>query len=432
MHCPGICRIKPAQGGCADRYLLTHGLNPDGIGLRPVVIDRFAHPIYMSTSPQQLTASALSISRMRQAALPLLFILLGMVYATWAARIPAVRDSLQLDPAELSLVLLCAGIGAVGSFPLAAWLTGHYGARHSAWYAGLALLLTMPALALAPNMGLLMVAMTSLGICSGCFDVAINALGAEAEKIAGRSIMSLLHAWFCVGTLSGALIGSGLAGIGMSTFWHFGLLALLCALPLRLCYNALPDDRPEPIAGKKHFALPHGPLIALGVIGFCGAIVEGSIADWSGVYMKDWLQAGDGTAPLAFAAFAAMMLVTRLIGDRLKERFGARKVVTAGALTAGVGIFGALMAANIPLSIVGFALTGVGVATVFPFMFSAAGRHGSTALAGVATLSYGGGLIGPPMIGFLAHGFGLHAALALVGVMCLVVALAASQAKWLE
>ena len=373
-----------------------------------------------------------TINRMRQAALPLLFVLLGVVYATWASRIPAVRDALQLDPAELSLVLLCAGIGAVGSFPLAAWLTGHYGARHSAWYAGVGLLVTMPCLALAPNMAWLMLAMTSLGLCSGCFDVAINALGAAAEKVAARSIMSLLHAWFCVGTLSGALIGSGFAGIGLSPLSHFSLLALLFALPLRLCYNALPNDRPEPSIGKKYFSLPHGHLIVLGIIGFCGAIVEGSVADWSGVYMTDWLRASDGTAPLAFAAFAAMMLVTRLIGDRLKERFNARKVVTTGALIAAVGMFVALIAPNVSLSIFGFALTGVGVATVFPFVFSAAGRHGSTALAGVATLSYGGGLIGPPVIGFLAHGFGLHAALTLVGVLCLAVALSASRAKWLE
>lgn len=380
----------------------------------------------------QLAVPVTTVHRMRQAALPLLFIMLGVVYATWASRIPAVRDALQLDPAELSMVLLCAGIGAVGSFPLAAWLTGHYGARHSAWYAGIGLLITMPCLALAPDMAWLMIAMTSLGLCSGCFDVAVNALGAAAEKQAARSIMSLLHAWFCVGTLSGALIGSAFAGLGLSALSHFGLLALLFAIPLRLCYNALPNDRPEPRTGKKYFSLPHGHLIVLGVIGFCGAIVEGSIADWSGVYMKDWLQATDGIAPLAFAAFAAMMLVTRLIGDRLKEHFNARKVVTAGALIAAGGMFVALIAPTVSLSIIGFALTGVGVATVFPFVFSAAGRHGSTALAGVATLSYGGGLIGPPVIGFLAHGFGLHAALSLVGVLCLAVALSASRAQWLE
>ncbi|WP_211467220.1 MFS transporter [Collimonas silvisoli] len=371
-------------------------------------------------------------TRMRSAALPLLFLLLGVIYASWVSRIPALRDNLQLDPASLSLFLLGGGIGAVASFPLAAWLIGHYGARRASWYAGLLLLITMPCLALAPTLPLLMLAMLCLGACSSCFNVAINALGAEAEKIAGRSIMSQLHAWFCVGTLSGALLGSAIAGMGVRPLLHFSLIAVCAAIPMRRCYRALPNDRPQYIAGKKHFAMPHGPLIALGVVAFGGAIVEGSVADWSGVYMKDLLFASDGVAPLAFALFAGMMLLTRMIGDKLKESFGARRVVAGGALTAGLGMLIALLASQIPLAIAGFALTGVGVATIFPFIFSAAGRHGPTALAGVTTMGYTGGLIGPPVIGFLAHGFGLPAALSLVGVLCIAVALAAVRARWLE
>jgi MFS family permease len=371
-------------------------------------------------------------TRMRQAALPLLFLLLGVIYASWVSRIPALRDNLQLDPASLSLFLLGGGIGAVGSFPLAAWLVGHYGARRACWYAGLALLATIPCLALAPSLPWLMLAMLCLGVCSSCFNVAINALGAEAERLAGRSIMSQLHAWFCVGTLSGALLGSAIAGMEIRPLLHFGLVALCVLVPLRLCYRALPNDRPQFIAGKKHFALPHGPLIALGVVAFGGAIVEGSVADWSGVYMKDRLSASDGVAPLAFACFAAMMLLTRIIGDKLKESFGARRVVAGGALTAGLGMLVALLASQAPLAIAGFALTGAGVATIFPFIFSAAGRHGPTALAGVTTMGYTGGLIGPPIIGFLAHGFGLPTALSLVGVLCIAVALAAGRARWLE
>lgn len=370
--------------------------------------------------------------RMRQVALPLLFLLVGVIFASWVSRIPALRDHLQLDPASISLFLLGGGVGAVSSFPLAAWLIGHYGARRACWYAGLALLLTVPCLALAPNLPVLMLAMLCLGVCSSCFNVAINTLGAEAEKIAGRSIMSQLHAWYCVGTLSGALLGSAIAGLGIGPLLHFAVIALCALVPLRLCYRALPNDRPQYIAGKKHFALPHGPLIALGVVAFGGAIVEGSVADWSGVYMKDQLLASDGVAPLAFAFFAGMMLLTRLVGDRLKEAFGARRIVAGGALAAGIGMLIALVAGEIPLAIAGFALTGVGVATVFPFIFSAAGRHGPTALAGVTTMGYTGGLIGPPLIGFVAHGYGLTMALSLVGLLCAAVALAASRAKWLE
>ncbi len=148
--------------------------------------------------------------------------------------------------------------------------------------------------------------------------------------------------------------------------------------------------------------------------------------------MKDQMLATEGVAPLGFAAFSALMLVARLIGDRLKDRFGARRLVALGALLAAVGIFIAVLAVNVPMAIAGFSLAGAGLAAVFPFVFSAAGRHGSTALAGVATMGYSGGLIGPPIIGFIAHGFGLQAALAFIGLLSIAIAAAASRARWLE
>lgn len=370
--------------------------------------------------------------RWRRIAIPFFFFLLGLLYASWAARIPAIRDHLQLDAATLSLVLLCGGIGAVGSFPLAAWLNAHAGARRTAWYAGLSLLASLPGIGLAPNLPVLMLFSLCYGAASSCFDVAINALGAVAEKQAGRSIMSMLHAWFCVGTFSGALFGSAIAALEIPPWQHFLLLSVLFLLPLRWGYQGLPGDRPEPDPERKIFAVPHGHLVALGLIGFCGAIVEGSIADWSGLYMKDHMAAGDGGAPLAYAGFAGMMLLARLVGDRMKERWGARKVVAWGALLASVGVFIAVAASDIPMAISGFVIAGAGVAMVFPFVFSAAGRHGSIALAGVATLGYSGSLIGPPIVGMLVHGFGLQAALGFIGVLCIAVALAASRARWLE
>ena len=378
----------------------------------------------------------ISRQRLQIAALPTLFLLLGLAYASWTARIPALRDALDLGPAQLGLVLLGGGIGAVASFPLAAWLVAHYGARGAAWRAGLALLLALPCLALAPRMAELAALMFVLGAASSCFDVAINGLGAAAEKAAGRSIMSLLHAWFCVGTLSGALLASMLAALGVAPLPHFSLVALLLALPLWLAWRVLPDDRAAPAVAAANTAghwlhLPHGPLLALGIIGFCGSITEGAIAEWSGLFMKDHLGVGDGVAPLAFAAFTGTMLLARLRADRLKDRFSARRVVVHGSLLAAVGVFLALLSPVLGLNLLGFALAGAGVAAVFPFVFSAAGRHGALALAGVATMSYSGGLIGPPWIGFLAHSFGLQAALAFVGLLSLVVAAAASRSRLL-
>ncbi|WP_353152757.1 MFS transporter [Herminiimonas fonticola] len=372
------------------------------------------------------------LTRFHSIAAPFLFILLGVIYASWAARIPAIRDALQLSPSQLGLVLLGGGFGAVASFPLAAWLVGKCGGRRAAWYSGLALLAVLPSLAIAPNMLCLSIVAIALGAASGCFDVAINAIGAAHEKAAGRSTMSLLHAWFSLGAVSGALLGSVMAGLAITPLMHFSVASMLLLPPLYIAYQALPPDRIAHAESKALFAVAHGPLVALGIIGFCGAVAEGSIADWSGIFMKDRMAAHDGVVPLAYAGFAALMLLARLVCDRLKDRFGARRIVASGAVFAACGIFIAIAAFSIPLTIIGFALAGAGFAAVFPFVFSAAGRHGSTALAAVATFSYSGGLIGPPVIGFLAQGWGMQIALGLIGVMALAIAVAASRARWLE
>lgn len=368
----------------------------------------------------------------QRAALPVLFLLLGVVYATWAARIPAVREALQLNTAQLGIVLLSSGLGAVCSFPLAAWLIRRHGARIAAGVTGLALLFSLPLLPLAPAYSILILAAMAYGASSSCFDVAINALGADAEKNAGRSIMSALHAWFCVGTVSGALLGSGLAGMGVTAPLHFAAIAFLLLGMLGFSYAILPDDRLSAHAVERSLAIPHGPAVVLGVICFCGAVAEGSVADWSGVFMKDRLGVGDGIAPLGFAAFALMMLTARMVCDRLKDRFGAGRVISGGTLIAALGIFVAIPAFNIATTIFGFAMAGAGLAALFPFVYSAAARHGSIALAAVATFGYSGNLLGPPVIGFAAHHWGMQAALAVLGSVCLAITFAAYRAAALD
>jgi len=378
------------------------------------------------------TPTTAPVGRRWRAAAPTLFVMLGVVFATWAARIPAIRDALHLSPAQLGLVLLCGGIGAVASFPMAAWLVGNFGPRRGAWYSGLSLLPVLAGLPLAPNIATLMILMVGLGVSQTSFNVAINAVGADVEKAEGRSVMSQLHAWYCVGSLGGALLGSALAGMAISPNLHFGAVAALLSIPLWLSFQGLPLDPPAAAAGKKHFELPRGPLVALGLICFCVAIAEGAITDWSGVYMRDQLHATEGVAPLAFAAFSAVMLGVRLFADRLKDRFGARRVVKLGALLAAAGLVVAVLALDTAITISGFALAGAGLAAVFPFVFSAAARHGSTALASVATMGYSGVLIGPPVFGFIAHGLGLQAAFAFVGLMAITIAVAAGRARWLQ
>lgn len=366
-------------------------------------------------------------------ALPILFVMFGVVIGSWAARIPALRESLQLSHSVLSLVLLCGGLGAVVSYPLTARLMTTLGARKTMLIAGSALLLDLVCIGLAPSMVLLMLAVLMLGVSASCFDVSINAAATYLEKKSGRSRLSALHGWWCAGSMAGAVLGSAMAGMQVAPAAHFMMIAPVLLLVLWLGFELLePDAHAVQQIEKKKFALPRGPLALLGALGFLAAMSEGSVADWAGVFLKDHFNASDALAPLALAAFSITMLVARLFGDRLKEKFGAHRLICAGASVSAAGLLFAVFAPNAYLALAGFAAAGFGIAVVFPFVFSAAGRQGPVALAGVATMAYSGSLVGPPVIGAIAHGLGMQAAIGFIGLLSVAIVVVANRTALLK
>lgn len=365
-------------------------------------------------------------------ALPALFALFGIIMGSWAGRIPALREGVQVSHSALSLVLVCGGLGAVISYPLTSYLMTQHGGRKTLLYAGLALLAVLVAIGLAPNVPLLMCAVLALGITASCFDVAVNSAATKLEAASGKSEMSRLHAWGCAGGLAGATVSSLMAGMGIAPSMHFLMLALPFSLVLWLGVELLDGDDCAEKLEKKVFCLPRGPLALLGIIGFLAAMSEGSIADWSGVFLKDHFQVSDGFAPLALSAFSVMMLIARLGGDRLKGKYGARPLLCCSAAFAAGGLFFAVLAPNAYAALFGFAAAGLGLALVFPFVFSAAGKQGPMALAGVATMAYSGSLMGPPVVGTLAHNFGMQAAMGFVGILSVGIAAVATRAGMLK
>jgi MFS family permease len=161
-------------------------------------------------------------------------------------------------------------------------------------------------------------------------------------------------------------------------------------------------------------------------------MAEGSIADWSGVFLKEHFGASDGLAPLALSCFSIMVLLARLVGDKLKVRYGARALVTSGSMLGAAGLFFAVLSPDAYFALFGFAVAGTGMALVFPFVFSAAGAQGPAALAGVASMAYSGSLMGPPVIGAIAQGMGMQIAIAYVGGLAALIAWVASRARMLK
>lgn len=389
-----------------------------------------------------------SLQQLQPLALPVVFTLFGLIMGSWAGRIPAIRADLHMPHSALSMVLLCGGIGAVVSYPVSSWMMARLGGRKTMLMAGMALLAALVGIGLAPSVALLMAAVFLMGIPAGCLNVSMNAVASDLEKKAGKSIMAKLHAACCAGGLAGTMLGGLMASMEIAPARHFLLLAgplaallwLACGL-LKMAgagdagtaaEAAAADGNVADGAGKKMFALPRGPLALLGALVFLGAMSEGSIADWSGVFLKDHFGVEDGIAPLAYAAFLGTMLLARLAGDHLKGKHGARRLVSGGAALAAAGLLFAVLASNPYFALAGFAAAGLGLALVFPFVFSAAGRQGPVALAGVATMAYSGSLMGPPVVGALAHGLGMQAAIGFIGVLAALIALVAARAGLLK
>jgi MFS family permease len=277
---------------------------------------------------------------------------------------------------------------------------------------------------MAPNLPLLMLAVFLLGASASTFDIGMNAAAARQENLQARSLMARLHACACAGGLGGVMLGSGMAWLQYSPIQHFSLLILPCALLLWLGVRGMSSDVASnaPVTKKPLFVLPRGDIALLGMLGFLAAMTEGSIANWSGVFMADQFGASMSFAPLSLAAFSAMMLLSRFHGDRLKAAMGARRLICGGALVAGVGIYVAVFASGTITAVIGFAIAGLGLALVFPFVFSAAGQQDAMAIAGVATITYAGSVIGPPLLGGIAQWLGLQAALAFTGLLSLAIA----------
>jgi MFS family permease len=354
-------------------------------------------------------------------AITFVFALNGVVYGSWASRIPAIQNRLDLSAGALGIALAGVAAGALVAMPLSGSWSTRAGSRRVTRAFLVSVCAMVAVVALAPSLGVLVVATFAYGAANGGLDVAMNTQGTSIEKRAGRLILSSLHAGFSAGGLLGALIGAGAAAADLDVRVHLALIgAVALAIGLPVTRSLLPADA-DAAPGGPSFARPSRALWGLGILAFCCLLAEGAAADWSAVYVEDALDAPAGQAALAFAAFSATMTLGRLAGDRLAATFGSVRLLRICGLVAGIGVGGALLLAVPGAAIVGFGLLGAGLSVVVPIVFrSAAAVPGAAAgpsLAAVSTLGYLGFLAGPPLVGGLAELTSLPAALSLV-VLC--------------
>lgn len=406
----------------------------------------------MSSTAPVTTPSGPAIAAATRATY-LAFIGAGVAIASWASRLPQIRDRLGLSPASLGLVLLAVAAGSLISLPLAGIIVHRLNSRRTV--AAMAVLLTigLAILAVGYLYGVLLVVIGFLliGFANGAWDVAMNVQGATVERHLGRAIMPRFHAGFSVGTVAGALVGAAMVVLEVPVTAHLLAIAVLLAVAMPLAVRSfVPDNDDAAHAEAARLANPDAEPAAagrapsvlarwkekrtllIGVFVLAFAFAEGAGNDWISIALIDDYGAPLVVGTLGFAVFLAAMTVGRWFGPALLDRFGRVVVVRWLALVAVIGLVIFVFSPSIPLAFIGMVFWGLGASLGFPVGMSAASDDPAAAagrVSVVASIGYCAFLGGPPLIGFLGNHITVVKALAVVAVLLAVAALLATNLR---
>ncbi|MFJ8627705.1 MFS transporter [Kitasatospora sp. NPDC093550] len=370
-------------------------------------------------------------------ALTAFFAVDGFLFAAWVVRIPDVRSQVNASHSALGLALLCLSIGAVLTMPTVGRLCLRYGSRPvtvgSLALLSLAVLLPAHTRSVATLGGALLL----FGAGYGGANVAMNSAAVDLVAQLRRPVMPSFHAGYSFGGLVGTGVSGLLAG-PLSTAWALALSGVL-GLAVTVGAGAVlmrsptaPAVVPERAAdtpgatggGDAGRPAPRLLVPLLGVTALCTAYGEGAIADWTTLHLTDDVHASSVVAATGYGAYAFAMASGRVGGTWLSIRLGQTRLMLLGGLTAAGGMLVAALAPVAPVAICGFVLVGLGLANLFPLAIARAGEAGGPqGVALASSLGYGGMLIGPVVIGFLADAAGLPLALTTVAVAATAAAL---------
>ena len=368
------------------------------------------------------------------------FVVHGLLFASWTAHIPHVKGTLGLSDGSLGFALLGAPVGSVTAMMASSYLLPRLGSRRIVQVALVGYCLAGPLVGLTGSVPMLFAALFVWGAFQGTLDVAMNTQAITIERTGQRVLMSGLHGSWSIGSFAGAGIGALAVAAGITLSLQLlvlGTIALLVAglltarmLPAtaeRPDHTATPAGHPDPDQPDPHQRLGGSAsrwsagMALLGAIAFASMLCEGATADWAAVYLSGPLHTSGVVPGLGYAAFSLAMVTVRLCGNRLLTRFRPDRLLPALAGVATVGFAASLLIAHPAFSFLGFGCLGIGLASVVPSVFSAAGRipglHPGTAVATASACGWAGFVCGPPLIGRLSAWTSLPVALWLLPLL---------------
>jgi MFS family permease len=350
--------------------------------------------------------------------LSIFFFMSGFSFTTWTSRIPTIKMAFNLNEAELGTILLAMPIGSLIGLPISGWLVSRYNSR-----VPLAVGYGLNALALAmigftQNVISLVVALVLFSFTSRIFNISVNTQVLTLQKQFDKKIIGSFHGFWSTGGIGGVAFSTLLLTYNVTLQMHLFLVAVIGLLIACYSYQyLLKGDRSES-GNKLILGKPDPYILYLGVVVFFAAICEGGMFDWSGIYFQEVLHVKIFT--YGYLIFMTFMAASRFLSDLIITRIGMPATFLMSALLIVLGISLAIIFPQFWTAMTGFSLVGFGTAAVVPMSYTLAGgsRKYSPGMAVsiIATYAITGMLLGPPIIGYLAHAFGLRVAFIIFGI----------------
>ncbi len=354
--------------------------------------------------------------QLQRTALSAHFFLSGLCFASWASRIPTIKSIYKLNDAELGTVLLVMPLAALAGTVASGWLVSKFDTRHPLFYSFLLFSLALIGISFAETLFVLILLLAVFSVAMRVLNIAMNAQSITIQGLFDKKIIGAFHGLWSLGGVVGVLFSTVMVAYGVSMRGHFIIISGITVL-VSLVAHKFSIKNDKSISGNKLIiGKPDPSILYLGLLIFFAAICEGGMFDWSGIYFKEVVK--EEVFTFGYLLFMVCMAISRFFLDRIIDRLGMLKMYVFSAVFIAIGILIAIIYPDFWTALIGFCLVGVGVSAIFPITYMLAGRSKKyspgMAISIIGTYSIVGTFIGPPLIGYLAHAFGLQNAFFLI------------------
>lgn len=342
--------------------------------------------------------------------LSIFFFISGFSFSTWASRIPTIKTYFGFNEAELGTLLLAMPVSSLIGLPISGWLVSRFESRTPLAVACGINALSLAFIGFAHTPLALIIAICVFAFSMRIFNISVNTQAITLQKQQGVVIMGSFHGLWSTGGIFGVGFSTLLLSMNVSIEAHLFSVAIAGFLITLFSYRFLLRDDQSPTGNKLVLGKPDPYIVYLGMLVFFAAICEGGMFDWSGIYFKEVLNVKIFT--YGYLIFMAFMAASRFMSDVVIRLIGmqATYIISALCIIAGIGI--AIIIPSFVSAMIGFSLVGLGTASIVPMTYMLAGTSKKyspgMAISIIATYAIAGMLLGPPLIGYIAHAFNLR------------------------